>query len=72
MAASKPTHTAYQVREFESGGEKRSSWTAIGSAWSHPDGEGFNIRLHAMPIDGNIVLRTAKEKKQTLGGDDTE
>ena len=69
MAASKPTHTAYQVREFESGGEKRSSWTRIGTAWAHDDGQGFNIRLHATPIDGNIVLRTAKEKKQT---DDTD
>jgi hypothetical protein len=70
MAASKPTHTAYQVREYESGGEKRSSWTRIGAAWAHPDGEGFNIRLYAMPVDGNIVLRTAKEKKQTPEGDE--
>ena len=59
----KPTHTAHQVREYQSGGETRSSWTRIGTAWAHPDEQGFNIRLHAMPIDGQIVLRTVKDKK---------
>ncbi len=68
--ANKPTQTAYQVREYKSGGEDRSSWTRIGSAWAHPDGQGFNIRLHATPIDGNIVLRTVKEKKAADEGDE--
>jgi len=66
----KPTHTAYQVREYKSGGESRSSWTRIGTAWTHPDGQGFNIRLHAAPLDGNIVLRTVKEKKAADEGDE--
>ena len=63
--ADKPTHNAYQVRNFKSGGADRASWTKIGSAWAHNDGKGFNIRLFATPIDGEIVLRTVQEKKQT-------
>jgi hypothetical protein len=59
-----PTHTAYQVREYKSGGEDRASWTRIGSAWAHDDGKGFNIRLNAFPVDGNIVVRTVKEKQE--------
>ena len=61
--SNKPTHTAYQVREYKSGGQEKSSWTRIGSAWTHPDGQGFNIRLQAMPLDGSIVLRTAKDAR---------
>lgn len=64
-SGSRPTHHAYHVRDYQTGGEKRSSWTNIGSVWTHPDGQGFNIRLHATPIDGHIVLRTVKEKKQS-------
>jgi hypothetical protein len=60
-----PTHTAYQVREYKSSGEDKASWTRIGSAWAHNDGAGFNIRLDAFPVDGNIVLRTVKEKQPT-------
>jgi hypothetical protein len=70
--ADKPTHSAYQVRNFKSGGEEKSSWTKIGSAWAHGDGKGFNIRLHAVPVDGEIVLRTVQEKKQTAEGDDDQ
>ena len=70
--ADKPTHNAYQVRNFKSGGKDRSSWTKIGSAWAHDDGQGFNIRLTALPIDGNVTLRTVKEKKQTDEADDEQ
>ena len=39
----------------------------------HQDGEGFNIALQALPINGKIVLRPPKaqtdEPKQTPGKD---
>ena len=57
-----PTHFAYSVQEFESNGEKKSSWTKIGSVWSHQDGKGFSIDLSCYPIDGKITIRVAKEK----------
>ena len=57
-----PTHFAYSVQEFESNGEKKSSWTKIGSVWSHQDGKGFSVDLDCYPIDGKITIRMAKEK----------
>jgi hypothetical protein len=35
-------------------------WTKIGAAWAHEDSEGFNISLTAMPLNGRLVVRTAK------------
>ncbi|MCC7390171.1 MAG: hypothetical protein IT431_15540 [Phycisphaerales bacterium] len=55
-----PSHTAYQVRDREG---KKGFWTRIGSAWPHADGNGFNIQIDAVPLDGRIVLRVATEKK---------
>jgi hypothetical protein len=56
----KPAYVAYQVREI---GEDKSFWTRIGSAWKHSDGEGVNIQLDAIPLDGRITLRIATEAK---------
>lgn len=59
---SKPTHRAFQVREGKNGG--KGFWTQIGAAWAHEDGNGFNINLFAMPLDGKIVLRTADANEE--------
>lgn len=56
-----PTHFAYSVQEFESNGEKKSTWTKIGSAWPHQDGNGFNLNLDCLPVNGKITIRVAKE-----------
>ncbi len=37
-------------------------WLPIGAAFPHQDGEGFNLVLQALPIDGRVVLRTPKEE----------
>jgi len=55
-----PSHFAYTVKEFGEGKNKKSKWTRIGAAWSHASGDGFNIQLDALPIDGKIVLRVPK------------
>ena len=57
-----PSHVAYQVRDRGEG--KKSYWTRIGSAWAHADGNGFNIQIEAVPLDGRITLRVASEKKE--------
>ena len=57
-----PTHTAYSVREYEKNGEQKSDWTRIGIAWAHRDGEGFDIVLDALPVNGRIALRKSKPK----------
>ncbi len=52
----RPTLTVFVVE-----GEGDSAfWTKIGAAWAHDDGEGFNILLTAMPLNGRLVVRTAK------------
>ncbi|MCE8000534.1 MAG: hypothetical protein HEP70_16875 [Rhodobiaceae bacterium] len=58
--SNKPTHTVYQVTKA---GEK-SYWNKVGAAWSHQDGDGFKIKLSAMPLEGEIVMRVAKEKPE--------
>ena len=60
-ASKTPSHVAYHVRDREG---SQGFWTKIGSAWSHKDGNGFNIQLDGMvPLDGRITLRIASEKK---------
>jgi hypothetical protein len=54
----KPSHIAYQVRE---NGDK-SYFNNIGAAFPHKDGNGFNVRLDALPKDGNITLRSFEER----------
>lgn len=55
-----PSHTVYQVRDREGG---KSFWTRIGAAWAHADGQGFNVQLECVPLDGRITLRVASDKK---------
>jgi hypothetical protein len=39
-------------------------WLNIGAAFMHQDGEGFNIVLQALPLNGKIVLRPPKDDKK--------
>ena len=57
MANQQPTYTAYTVHKREGADD---FWTPIGAAFMHQDGEGFNVILRALPIDGKIVLRPPK------------
>ena len=58
---SAPTHRAYTVIKREG---KDDYWLNLGVAFRHEDGEGFNLLLQAMPLDGKLVLRTYKEKPE--------
>jgi hypothetical protein len=60
----KPTHTAYSVRDYEKNGETNSDWTRVGVAWAHRDGNGFDIILEAIPVNGRIALRKNKPKSE--------
>ncbi len=59
--STKPTHHAYVVRDGQNGG--KSFWTRVGAAWPHNDGQGFNIQLETVPLDGRVTLRVASEDK---------
>lgn len=54
---------AFLVEEFEVQGEKRSSWSKIGTAWPHADGKGFRLVLRANAVDGVVILRTPEVKE---------
>ena len=56
-----PSHIAYHVRN---GNSERGYWTRIGAAWAHADGNGFNIQIETLPLDGRITLRIASEKSE--------
>lgn len=53
----RPSHIAYSV---ESGKDDKNHWHRIGAAWP-TKGDGLNIKLTAIPIDGNIALRSREE-----------
>jgi len=57
-----PTLIAYTVDN--NGQNDQSFYTRIGAAWSHKDGDGLNIILKALPIDGKIVLLSPKKSEQ--------
>jgi hypothetical protein len=52
-----PSHRVYAVSK----NGKRSFWREIGAAWAHGDGEGFNLKLDYLPLNGaEIVIRKPK------------
>ena len=59
-ASKTPSLVVYQVRDREGG---KGFWTRIGAAWAHSDGQGFNVQLDSIPLDGRVTLRVASDKK---------
>ena len=58
---SAPAYRAYSVIKREG---KEDYWLNLGVAFKHEDGEGMNVLLQGMPLDGKLVLRTYKEKPE--------
>lgn len=56
----KPSHAVYHV----DGEGPKKFWTKIGAAWAHDDGEGFNIQLTCLPVDGRLVVRKPRADEQ--------
>ena len=59
MAHDPPTYTAYTVAKREG---QDDFWIPIGGAWKHKDGDGLNVVLQALPVDGKVVLRLPKSQ----------
>lgn len=55
--------TAYNVRETEDG---KSYFNRIGAAFPHKDGQGYNLHLEALPVSGQVVMRTVQEKLDSI------
>ena len=59
-----PTHRVYTVIKREG---QDDYWLNIGLAFPHKDGNGFNIVLQALPLDGKIVCREITNEKGEEG-----
>ena len=66
-SANRPSHLVYAVTKT---GE-RNFWHAIGAAWVHGDGWGFNVKLDYLPLNGaEIVIRKPKvDEADATAGD---
>jgi hypothetical protein len=53
--AKTPDFIAYAV--IDRGADKKAFWREIGTAWKHGDGNGLQVRLDALPLDGIVTLR---------------
>ena len=53
-----PTHRAYSVIKRDG---QDDYWLNLGLVFPHKDGNGFNIILQALPLDGKIVCREIAE-----------
>ena len=56
----KPELIAYVAKE---GKDEKSYFTRIGAAWTNANG-GYNVRLDALPIGGEIVLLPPKDDEK--------
>ena len=63
--SNRPSHSVYMV---DGEGEK-ALWTEIGAMWAHEDGNGFNLTLRAMPLEGRLVVRVRKPKAEQADGE---
>ncbi|MEL6933398.1 MAG: hypothetical protein AAFO17_09935 [Pseudomonadota bacterium] len=55
----KPLMLGYTVKTTNR--QSKAYWNKIAAAWAHGDGEGYEVRMDALPIDGRLVLRSIPE-----------
>lgn len=58
----RPDFLAYHVKSI---GVDNSKWTQLGAAWKHADGEGYNLILDSLSVDGRLTLRVPKADDQS-------
>jgi hypothetical protein len=75
--AQQPAYRAYSV--IKRGDGQDDFWLAIGAAFPHQSGDGFNVVLQALPIPGadgqcKVVLRPpkAEDDQQPAGGNNVQ
>src|SRR3546814_19530073 len=60
----RPRHRLFTVN----GEGDNARWTDIGDAWATRDGRGFTLTLHALPLNGRVVMRINNAKAEKKGG----
>ncbi|MEM7220028.1 MAG: hypothetical protein AAF515_16800 [Pseudomonadota bacterium] len=56
----KPDFVAYNV---EQGANGKGYFNKIGAAWAHKDGQGYEVNLDAVPVNGRVSLRAQREQR---------
>jgi hypothetical protein len=56
-----PSFQAYTVVKREG---QDDFWLNIGAAFMHQDGDGYNVLLQALPVNGKLVLRPPKDASE--------
>ena len=56
----KPLQRAYSITEDKNGKEY---WNPVGFATPHKDGQGATVKLHSVPVNGEVVLRDLRDQK---------
>ena len=62
-----PPKSRYDVLvadEYERDGQKQVNWIRVGVGFGHSDGDGIQITLKALPINGTLVVRLHKPKPE--------
>ena len=62
----KPSFIAYQVNN---GNDGKAHFNRVGAPFEHGDGEGHNILLDSLPVDGRVTLRTPQERLDEMRSD---
>ncbi len=57
-----PSFVALSARDV---GEK-TYYNRVGAAFPHKDGEGHTVDLESVPVNGRIILRTPKDRLQSM------
>lgn len=61
----KPYMLGYTVTAAKPG--EKSYWSKVGIAWAHKDGQGYNVEMDALPVDGKLVLRIVSDDQDEAG-----
>ncbi len=48
--------------EYERDGKIQVNWIRVGVGFPHGNGEGFQIELQALPVNGKLVMKLHKPK----------
>lgn len=60
MAGKKPAYNVFVSRQIGDGTNGKTFYDQVGVAWDIKDG-GVSVQLHALPIDGRLVLFVRKD-----------
>jgi hypothetical protein len=63
MSEDRKMHGVYVIRNYTVDRQVKSEWTKIGVAFPHKDGTGFNVKLTALPIGGELTIFPFREKE---------